>query len=166
MNNERISPRQWLHQLIDAFGSAFFDGENAPKLPEIHAFCAYPKSHPQAAGECEYIARAFKIVVHPEITDPVRIAEILLHECIHAAVGLKEGHRDKFKLYATKLGLEGPMTESYAGEALKKKLRGMVEKIGHYPAKKITPAEKQLRDDVVMLITLVHRRQIRSRPLP
>lgn len=58
---------------------------------------------------------------------------ILLHELIHAAVGLKCGHKGAFKRVALSLGLTGKMTSTVPGPALIKDLQALADTLGEYP---------------------------------
>ena len=58
---------------------------------------------------------AFEIFIVPGIDDAARIAGILTHELVHAAVGLKAGHGAVFAKAARALGLEGKMTATTEG---------------------------------------------------
>lgn len=56
----------------------------------------------------------FEIFLKPTIVSDSRIADILTHELVHAAVGLDASHGAKFKKCATALGLTGKMTSTTA----------------------------------------------------
>ena len=83
-------------------------------------------SSASADGHCE-------IFIHPSLADPVRVLDVLLHELIHTAVGLRCGHKGAFKRIATALGLEGKMTATVAGEALRARLTAIVDALGPLP---------------------------------
>lgn len=73
------------------------------------------------------------IFISPELTDPIEVLAVLLHEMVHASVGTECGHRGPFRKVAKAVGLEGKMTATVAGEILKRKL-GLVNKmLGEYP---------------------------------
>lgn len=73
------------------------------------------------------------IFVVPTLTDPVDVLAVLLHELVHASVGTKCGHRGPFKKCAVELGLEGKMTATVPGDALRAKLEVLAEELGEYP---------------------------------
>lgn len=64
-----------------------------------------------------------------------------MHELVHAAVGVAEGHKGKFKELARKLGLEGNLTTTFVSEksSLFPALTSLSEKLGHYPHSRMLP---------------------------
>ena len=96
------------------------------------------KSTNNVIGQCwdkvtsEDKARAHIFVV-PTLTDPVEVLAVLLHELVHASVGTKCGHRGPFKECAVELGLEGKMTATVPGDALRARLDVLAEGLGEYP---------------------------------
>lgn len=79
----------------------------------------------------------FEISVSPTQADSSRVLDILLHEMIHAAVGLKCGHKGDFKKCATACGLAGKMTATGAGPELAADLAKLAEQLGPYPHAKL-----------------------------
>lgn len=75
----------------------------------------------------------FEIFISPYLSDPIQVLATLAHECVHTTVGLECGHKGAFARVAKEIGLEGKMTATHAGEELKKKLQGIVKRIGKYP---------------------------------
>lgn len=76
----------------------------------------------------------FEMFISPEIADPSRACDILLHEMVHAAVGIEDGHGKAFGKLARKLGLEGKLTSTVAGADLKELIASAVlAKLGPYP---------------------------------
>jgi hypothetical protein len=94
-----------------------------------------------------------EMFISPVLDDPEKVAEVLLHEMCHAALGVKEGHGKAFKRLATAVGLTcppsmagglrsnplaagkglGPMKATVAGPALTLKLRALIREVGDYP---------------------------------
>ena len=58
---------------------------------------------------------------------------MLVHECVHHAVGVQHGHKGPFKRCATAIGLVGPMRATTAGPELASRLHALAESIGPYP---------------------------------
>ena len=91
----------------------------------------------KAIGQCwSNLASAdntTEIFICPSQSDPVAVLAILLHELIHAAVGLKCGHKGAFKRVALSLGLTGKMTATIPGPALAKDLQALADTLGEYP---------------------------------
>lgn len=81
-------------------------------------------------GVCE-------IFVCPTLEDPITVLATLLHEQVHAAVGVKEGHKGPFKRVAQGVGLEGKMTATVPGAGLTQFLKGVAKKLGPYPHREL-----------------------------
>lgn len=58
----------------------------------------------------------FEIFIKPTLDNSARICDVLTHELIHAAVGLRAGHGPAFKRVMIALGLKGKATATFAGE--------------------------------------------------
>jgi hypothetical protein len=72
-------------------------------------------------------------MISPVLDDPLRVAGVLAHELIHAAVGLKCGHRGAFRRVALAIGLEGSMPATVEGEKFKRAVAPILEAVGPYP---------------------------------
>ena len=79
-----------------------------------------------------------EVFISPVLKDPLEVAATLVHELVHCAVGVEEGHKGKFPRLAKAVGLEGKMTATHAGETLKARLREMTDAIGPYPHAELT----------------------------
>jgi len=75
----------------------------------------------------------------------------LIHELVHAAVGLKAGHKAEFRAVAVELGLEGKMTATEVGAELKERLHALTEKIGYYPHAALDPTQTKKPQTTRML---------------
>lgn len=75
----------------------------------------------------------FEIFIHPTLAESTRVAGVLTHELVHAAVGLDQKHGPVFKGCATKLGLEGKMTATTEGEAFHKWAGPILDVLGPIP---------------------------------
>lgn len=116
---------------------------NGYKVPEkVRVSCGFPSRNPlgqrkRAIGECwsdsSSKGKVFEIFISPTISKPLDVIDTLVHEIVHATVGLKCGHKGAFKVCALKVGLEGKMTQASAGAELKKHLEGLLVKLGVYP---------------------------------
>lgn len=112
-------------------------------LPEkIRASCSFPSKSALAqkkkrvgeawSAECSGDEH-FETFVSPVLKDPIEVAAVLVHELCHCAAGLDQGHKGRFKDVARKIGLEGKLTATVAGDALTMRLNEITEKIGPYP---------------------------------
>lgn len=73
------------------------------------------------------------IFLSPLLSDPGYILAVFLHELIHAAVGVKQGHGPAFKRVALGVGLIGKMRATEPGPLLKKKLGALATRLGPFP---------------------------------
>lgn len=80
----------------------------------------------------------FEIFIVPGTESESRIADILTHELIHAAVGLEAGHKAPFKRVAVALGLEGKMTATTAGDLWHAWADPVLMKLGKMPHAALT----------------------------
>jgi hypothetical protein len=109
---------------------------------KVNASCGFPSkgalsNKQRRIGECWHATSAAdgacNLFISPLLSGVVDVGAVLLHEAIHAAVGHKAGHRGPFKRVAVAVGLEGKMTATVPGEALKGRLNGLAAEIGEYP---------------------------------
>jgi hypothetical protein len=75
------------------------------------------------------------IFISPELDEPVRVVDVLLHEMAHAALPPGTGHRAPFVRLVRELGLAGKATATYAekGSELYGKLEALCKALGPYP---------------------------------
>lgn len=106
----------WLNNLA-ALMSPAFEELGAP-LPAFRVAVGFPSNGIKsgAIGEC-WDAKAsgdntFEIYVRPDKADPAEVAFVLAHELVHAAVGLKHGHKGEFARVALALGFPRPLTNA------------------------------------------------------
>lgn len=75
----------------------------------------------------------FEIFLKPTIETDARMADILTHELVHAAVGLEAGYGAKFKRAANALGLVGRMTSATASQDWYKWALPILNELGPMP---------------------------------
>lgn len=131
----------WLSECMNKLRPAFI--EVGFELPEkIRASCSWPSKSGLAQkkrriGEAWSAKNSgdnsFEVFVSPVLKDPIDVAAVLVHELTHCAVGLEDGHKGNFPKCAKRMGLEGKMTATTAGEELRKRLEGLTAEIGPYP---------------------------------
>ncbi len=146
---------QWLNAMAEQFQKIYFNGSFAPDLPKCRYSCGWPKGRSKAIGQC-FAAEAsadhhFEIFISPELDDSVRVGDVLLHECIHAVVGLECVHKGPFRDLATKCGLQGNMKATVASDMLKEQLQELVERIGPYPHAQLLAANQGKKDGIRMI---------------
>ena len=117
-----------------------FKRVGAPLPKEVRCSVGFPSAggRSKVIGECwASIASADKhaeIFIRPSLqSDSSRVADVLTHELIHAALGHEEGHGKEFKRVATELGLTGKMTATVAGPEWHKWADPILKEIGPMP---------------------------------
>ncbi|KKL44815.1 hypothetical protein LCGC14_2361940, partial [marine sediment metagenome] len=65
--------------------------------------------------------------------DPIRVVGVIVHEVVHAVVGLKCGHKGAFGKCAAAVGLTKPWTATGETDELKTSIRDWIDPLGPYP---------------------------------
>lgn len=140
-----MTREEWLNQLTDDLRPAFL--EAGGEIPEkVRATCGWPSQSAKAKknrriGECwgaeSSDDKHFEVFISPVLDDVIEVAETLVHELVHTVVGVDAGHRAPFRRLAVAMGLEGKMTSTHAGEALRAKLEAMTARLDPYPHAKL-----------------------------
>ena len=136
-----MNREQWLCECIQQLRPDF--EQLGSSLPEkIRASCSWP-SKSGLANKKRRIGEAwsaknsgdnsFEVFISPVLKDPLEVAATLVHELVHCAVGIEEGHKGRFPKLAKAIGLEGKMTATHAGQTLAVRLREVTAGIGPYP---------------------------------
>lgn len=74
-----------------------------------------------------------EMFISPILDDPLQAGAVLVHEMVHAAVGVKFKHGPVFAKLAKAVGLQGKMTATTAGPELVKRLNAVIAELGDYP---------------------------------
>ncbi|QVJ13050.1 hypothetical protein [Pseudomonas phage Psa21-HRN] len=135
------------------------------KMPEAWAVSVgFPKrAHAKVAaiGECwskeVSTASVYEMFISPVLENPVEVLATLLHEMIHAAVGLECKHAGPFAKTARAVGLKGKLTATYAepGTELHDALTDLSRELGDYPHKAMAPRKKPAQPKGWFLVKLV-----------
>lgn len=92
----------------------------------------------KAIGECWHVESSGdghrEIFISPALDDGCKIADVVIHELIHACLPKEAKHGPLFGKPARAVGLEGKLTATYAGEELAELIRAWVAERGPYPA--------------------------------
>jgi len=140
-----------------------FFTESKMRLPaRIMVSCGIPSGSKNAIGQCwDPIMtkdRTIHIFICPSQSDTVQVLGILLHELIHAALGLHHKHDRVFQGAIKRVGLKGKPTSTFVGEgtALYTQLQTTLGKLGSYPHSamiKKTSTKKEQADPLITLIS-------------
>ena len=122
-------------KLADLFAEA-----GAPIPANVRVSCGWPGggSRRTRIGECWSTTASrdghFEIFISPALAQTSEVLAVLVHELVHAAVGLEAGHGAGFRKIAKRVGLVGKMRSTTAGEELAAKLAAIATEIGsEYP---------------------------------
>jgi len=132
---------EWLHGANKALAEIFkVEGYTLPD--DVQVTCGWPsksagRSSRQRIGEC-WPRGASKnnvneVIISMSLDDPIQVLETLIHELVHAIDDCKSGHKGPFRKMALAIGLEGKMTSTHAGNALKLQLEAIASNLGTYP---------------------------------
>lgn len=143
-----MNREQWLRGAADWIDQNILKPHNV-RLPEKWAISVgFPKGSAKAIGQCwptnmAADSETTTILISPVLGnhDLVNLLQVIVHECIHAAVGNKHKHGGEFKRVARAVGLEGKLTATYVseGSALAVQLLGLAEGLGEYPHVALVP---------------------------
>lgn len=147
--NPHTTRETWLKEAAE-FMRPWLSAQGAPMPEKFYVTCSWNKgSGDKGIGQCFAPECCDEGVPHmsvcPTQGEPIRVLDILLHEMIHAAVGVEEGHKGRFKTVAKGLGLAGKMTATIAepGTELYTNLEMLAQKLGPYPHSALRPPAKK-----------------------
>ena len=123
------------------------------KLPaKLRFACSWPansRGGKKVLGQCVAPEASqdghTEIYIVPTVAEPKLALGILVHELVHAAVGVRHKHNRTFAAACAKLGLTGKATEALPGPELAAMLEAKLEVLGAYPhgAVNIDTSKKQ-----------------------
>ena len=151
---------QWLNAMARLL-AVDFEKAGFPLPENIRFSCGWPGGGDRQTriGECWHAKASadyfFEIFISPSMSDSVRVADILVHELCHAAVGLEAGHGPAFKKCATAIGLVGPMRATQASTWLRVRLAELVKQAGLYPHGSLKASDRPSKKDTTRLIKVV-----------
>lgn len=127
----------WLNELASKMAPRFEElGHPLPKFRVSIGFTSVG-ANGGANGQCWADSctedKHFTIFISPAEATSMAIAAILNHELIHAAVGLKEGHKGKFSEMMKATGMARPFTCSVAGDAFQAWVQPFIDTLGEIP---------------------------------
>jgi len=155
-----MTREEWLTEAVLILDAQVFAPVMDGVIPDLpyRVSCSFPGGpgkkkgvvgqcwNPSASGD-----GTTEIFISPVEDNPIEVLDTLTHENVHRIVGCKHGHKAPFKRLALKVGLEGKMTSTHAGEALREKLAELAEELGTYPHAKVTPGEGKKKQSTRML---------------
>lgn len=132
-----MTREDWLMRLADAVRPWFEDFDHT--IPPVRISIGFPSTgrNSKRIGECWHSDASAdhhsEIFIHPAMSDPMRIAGVVVHELCHAVLGPEAKHGPVFRKLATALGLEGKMTATTESDAFKHRIAPILDELGPYP---------------------------------
>lgn len=133
---------EWLQAAVK-FIEPLFKGK---KFPPVRVATGWPSrkavsAKSRAIGQCwspecsaDNITEIFISPYLDKVDDKDQgVLETLVHELVHAVVGVEHGHKKPFRAVALAVGLEGKMTSTSAGTELHEILKEIAKDLGPYP---------------------------------
>lgn len=138
-----VTREAWLQALAEYIRPWY--EERGVTVPPVRIGVGYTSkgARSKRIGECWHPSASAdgvpEVFIHPSLHDPTEVAATLVHELIHAGVGIEAKHGPGFKAVAVPLGLQGKMTATYAGPDLLARLVPVLDDLGPYPQAAFTP---------------------------
>jgi len=158
-----MTREQWLLATTKKLEERYFSRSPRILPKKLAVSCGIPKGSNRAIGQC-WDPRVSKdgtthIFICPSLDDPFEILSTLLHELVHACVGLAEGHGGEFARVARKVGLKGKLTATFVepGSDTGNFFQEIVKEVGEYPHKgmlKTGTKKKKEKEKYVRLVSL------------
>lgn len=152
----------WLEKMMPYVTTHFESvGYKVPK--DIRVSCGWPHKggiakRKQRIGECWdsklTTDNHFLIFISPILDEPVKVVGVLIHEVVHAVVGLKVSHKKPFATCAAMVGLTAPWTGTGETDELKSTIKGWIAKVGPYPHGAIKPRAMQAEQEKGRMLLL------------
>lgn len=105
-------------------------------------------------GRCQIFISPWLTNAEAEDKDGAGVLPTLVHEVVHAVVGIKELHNKVFGKCARAVGLEGKLTATHAGEALMKLCEQWTEMLGAYPHAKLDPDGSPVKKQTTRMVKM------------
>ena len=139
-----ITREQWLNKLATALEAEFLT--EGLIMPKYRISTGFPSKGGLAAkkrtiGQCwspkASNDQTTEIIISITQDDLMTVAGVLVHEMVHAVVGVEAGHGPIFGKLARACHLEGKLTATTEGEAFKSRVQPLLDMIGAYPHSKL-----------------------------
>lgn len=144
---------QWLNRALNLIRTYLVlncAGAVVPQGTRISCGLAGGRIGSKRIGECWNTTASAdgstEIFISPVLDDVIGksgVLATLVHEAIHAAVGVEHGHKKPFQRVAIAAGLVGKFTATEAGEALLLQIYDWAQYLGAYPHAHMNPAGRK-----------------------
>lgn len=140
--NVHTTRESWLHSATNELRPYFEKfGYNIPdKIRYAIAFTSGGKRG-KIPGECWHPSSSadhhFEIILRADLADPIDVLAVLVHELVHTLLPADVKHGKEFRDVALRVGLEGPMRQTYPSPLLKERLQVIATSLGPLPHAKL-----------------------------
>ena len=151
---------EWLEKAIDLLRPDFVRINYPLPAVTIRVSCGFPSKGALAkkkmrVGECWGVEcsddKSFQVFISPVLKESVEVLGTLVHELVHTAAGIECKHRNPFTTIAKAIGLEGKMTATTVGDALKVRLQELIDQLDEYPHARLVASNKPKTQTTRML---------------
>lgn len=159
-----MNREEWLNKAVEKLRPVFEAAEvRWPDGVALRVSVGWPvrgalSKNKRRIGECHPTESSKdevnEIFISPWLDDPLVVLETEVHEVIHAIDNCKAGHRGAFGVAARKVGLEGKITATHAGDKLKERLNVIIKDLGEYPHSTLDPATLDKKKQGTRMIKL------------
>jgi hypothetical protein len=143
---------EWLREVLQWTSRDLFGCADAPAQPDnIRVSVGFPSSgglgkKRRVIGECWSFecsdGKFSEIFINPVLSDGVEVISTLIHEVVHATVGVLEKHRGQFVVASKAVGLQRPWTATTATPELAEKIKDFLAGFAPYPHAKLNPKNR------------------------
>lgn len=139
----------WLKALADKLQPLFVAVGQPLDLGRIRIGVGFPGggARREAIGQCWSDTASgdgtSEVFISPVLGNAMDVGHVLVHELIHAAVGVAAGHGRAFGRLARAVGLIGPLTATQAGPYLQQTLDRLTAELGPYPHAALTLTDRK-----------------------
>ncbi len=128
----------WLNAAVDLLRVHFKSHGKYTVPAKVRVSCSWPSHRPRKAIGQAFTSEAsgdghFEIMISPVLGTGLLAIDTLVHELVHATVGIKAGHKGPFKKCALAVGLVGKMRSAGMSPQLEAELTEMCKQLGRYP---------------------------------
>lgn len=144
---KHINREAWLTAAVHLLEKEF----SVPMPKKWKVSCGFPFGTRKAIGQCWMptvsAAGVTEMFISPVLEVTVcrageqGVLDVLLHEMIHASVGVEHGHKAPFVAVIRRCGLEGKPTATHPGAECAERLDTIRRQLGDYPGDVMSPSD-------------------------
>ena len=146
----------WLHAVTDALRGEIQRRAGITVPAKIQLSCGFPSRAALArknrrVGECWPSEPETPIFITPLMDDSLDVAQVLVHELLHAGLPAGTGHKAPFKRGADACDLGGKPTATVRTPEFDAWVEPIIKNIGQYPHKKLDAKSKPKKQGTRLL---------------